>query len=252
MYQQYFNAQVVWVLSQGEFIGFIAALAVIALGFFLFLALTAPVSIPYLKTRLSKDKYMLLVLDKTHRIKMMSGKLISNVVEATGINYAAYVKNDDSGSYNLGAVKMDVISSGSALVHHDQYISAIETMKKLGIESEEDAAAVVTNYLMEKRGLKLPAGARIPNLSVIPKEEDIDVLIPIFNRVSMSDLGRWLSITPETIKGWSEAEKDLLKKRLTKKDGNPKGGMPSGLFVIIGIGILALIIVMALMKNGTM
>lgn len=251
MFEQYFNGEVVWILTQGEFIGFALGLLALAVLFVIFIVLTAPVSIPYLKTVLSKDKYMLLVLDKTHRIKMMSGKLISNVVEATGINYAAYVKNDDSGSYNLGSVKLDVISSGNALVHHDQYISAIETMRKLGIESEEDAAAVVTNYLLQKRGLELPVGTRIPNLSVIPKDEDIDVLIPIFNRVSISDLGRWLTITPETIKGWSEAEKDLLKKRLTKKDGNPKGNSSSGLILAIAIGAVALIVVMALMKNGT-
>lgn len=251
MFQQIYNNAVVWVLSQGEFIGIILGLAVLAVILLLFIALTAPVSIPYLKARLSKDKYILLVLDKTHRIRFMSAKMISSVVEASGLNYQSYVKNDDSGSYNLGAVKMDVISSGNALVHHDQCIAAIETMKKLGIDSEEDAAAVVTAYLMKKQGLELPPGSRIPNLSVIPKDSDIEVMIPLFTPVYLSELGRWINITPETIKGWSEAEKDILKKRLTKKDGNPKGGMPSGLLVIIGIGVLALIIVMALMKNGT-
>lgn len=250
MFQQIFNNQPVWVLSGGEFIGFVLGLAAVALCLVLFIAITAPVSIPYFKAKLSKDKYLLLVLDKTHRVKFLSAKMTSSVVEAQGLKYAAYVKNDNSGSYNLGAVKMDVISSGNALIHQDQYISAINMMQKLGIESEEDAALLV-NERMKLQGYNIPEGYRIPSLADIPKDCDVEVLVPMFNRVSLSDLGRWLKITPETIKGWCESEKDLMKKHLTRKDGSAKSGSPSGLILAIAIGAVALIVVMALMKNGT-
>lgn len=252
MFQQYYNGDLVWVLSQGEFWGVILAAIIVALAFLLFVALTAPVSIGYLKARLSKNKYLLLVLDKTHCIRFLQGKMQSSVVEARGVDYASFVKNDDSGSYNLGAVKMDVVSSGNALVHHDQYIAAIEVMKKLGIDSEEDAAALATAYMMKKKGIELPPGARLPELSMIQNDADIEILIPTFNKVSLSDLGRWLSITPETIKGYVEAEKDQVKKKLTRKDGTSKsGGLPGGLLLALGIGVVVIIVVMALMKNGT-
>lgn len=254
MFQQFYNGAQVWVVSNAEFMGFVLAGIALAVIMVMFLALTAPVSIPYLKAKISKNKYMLLVLDKTNSVKFLSAKMVSDVVEAQGLGFSAFVKNDSTGSYSLGGVKIDVVSSGSALIHHDQYLSAIETMKRLGIESEREAAAVATYCKYKNAGVEMPANARIEELSSAMKDSDLDILVPVFNRVSLSDLGRWLTITPETIKGWCETEKDLLKKRLTRKDGSTKsgGGMSSGLLVALGVGVLAIIVVMALMKNGTM
>ena len=189
-----------------ELVCFVLFASILIIAFVLFVGITKSVSIPYLRSWLSKDKYMALFLDKSHRVKCLSASMKSNVVEASGKPAAAWVKKDYNGSYTLGALKVDILTGDVAHIYDDKYIRALEVIERLGITDEFEACALLTAWQAEKNGLELNAAPILDRLAELPNSEDLDILIPAFGRCKFGELGRWIKLTPENIESWKDGE----------------------------------------------
>lgn len=251
MFTQMFNGEIYYMFNTIELVSFILAAAVLAVAFILFLGITKPVSIPYLKAWLSSGKYISIYLDKTHRVRFKSAKMKANVIKADGLPASAFVKKDNHGSYTLGALKADIMTGDVSHVYDDTYVRAIEVLKRLGITDELDACALCTAYLADKDGFELNAGGVIDRLANVPTEADMQVLIPLYSRVRLTELGDWIKLTPEHIESWKDGEVEEVKRKLLRKDGAPKGGFGMGsIGIIAAAGIGVLILIMALGGGG--
>lgn len=247
MFQQMFNNQPVWVLSNLEFIGFIISIAVLALALVLFIGITRNVSIPYLSAWLSKSKYLVIYLDKTHRLALKAAKIKAGVVLPHGMKCSAFVKKDNNGSYTLGALKVDIITGDSSLVYDENYAHVMAVLKELGVTSEIEAAALMTAYLNPDVEFD---NRIIDRLARLPTKDDIDIIIPHMAKMSLVEFGRWINLTPEDIYSWCEGEKEEERRKNRRKDKATGGGMSPGLLITL-IGGAALLIIL-MMAMGTM
>lgn len=247
MYTQLFNNELYYMFNTIELVSFVLFASILVIAFVLFVGITKNVSIPYLRSWLSKDKYMAIFLDKSHRVKFLSASMKSNVVEASGKPAAAWVKKDYNGSYTLGALKADILTGDVAHIYDDKYINALEVLERLGITDEFDACALLTAWQAEKNGLELNAAPILDRLAELPTSADLDILIPAFSRCKFGELGRWIKLTPENIESWKDGEIEEFKRKSTRKDGTLKSGISGGTIAMIGaLAVGGLILVMAL------
>lgn len=251
MFAQYINNEMYYMFNTIELISFVCAAAILLIALVLFVAITKPVSIPYLRAWLSSDKYLAIFLDKTHRVKFLAAKMSANVVKAAGNPAAAWVKKDYNGSYQIGALKADIMTGDVSHIYDDRYTRALEVMLRLGITDEMEACALLTAWQADKHGLEFNTGKILDRLADLPTEEDFEILIPAFSRCSLVDLGRWIKLTPENIESWKDGEIEEFKRKSTRKDGTLKGGMSAGTIgMIAAAGIGLLILVMAMQGMG--
>lgn len=248
MFTQMFNNELYFMFNTVELISIICTGFILLLALILFVGITKTVSIPYLKAWLSPAKYLCLYLDKTHHVRLKAAKMKANVVKADGLPACAFVKNDNNGSYSLGALKIDIITGDVTHVYDDKYTRALEVLKRLGITDEVEACALLTAWQAEKYGgPEFNTAPILDRLANLPTEEDFEIMIPVFSRCSLIEVGRWIKLTPESIEGWTQGEiKEAIRKVVTKA-GTLKGGMSGGMIgIIAAVGIIALIAVMAL------
>lgn len=247
MFQQIFNNEPVWVLSNLEFISIIISIAVLVIALVLFIGITKSVSLPYLSAWLSKSKYLVFYLNKTHRVQLKPAKMKANVVLPNGMRNSAFVKKDNHGSYSLGALKIDIITGDSSLVYDEQYAQTMAVLKELGVTSELEACALMTAYLNPD----VEFDTRIMDrLSRLPTKDDIDIIIPNRAKMSLVEFGRWIHLTPEDIYSWCEGEKEEERRKNRRKDKATGGGMSSGMLITL-IGGAALLVIL-MMAMGTM
>lgn len=247
MFQQILNNEPVWILSNLEFISIIISVAVIVLAFVLFIGITKQVSIPYLSAWLSKSKYIVFYLDKSHRVQLKPAKMKAGVVLPNGMKCSAFVKKDNHGSYSLGALKADIITGDSSLVYDEKYAQTMAVLNELGVTSEIEACALMTAYINQD----VEFDAKIlDRLSRLPTKDDIEIIIPNMAKMSLVEFARWINLTPEDIYSWCEGEKEEERRKNRRKDRSNGGGMSSGMLLTL-IGGAALLIIL-MMAMGTM
>ena len=250
MFTQMLNNEIYYMFNTAELIGFIAAASVLIIALILFIGITKPVSIPYLKAWISPAKFLAIYLDKTHRVQLKAASMKANVIKADGLPASAFVKKDNNGSYTLGALKVDIMTGDVSHVYDDNYTRAIEVLKRLGINNEIDACALCTAHLADKKDLELNSGLVVDRLAHVPTDADFDIIIPAFSRVSLTELGNWIMLTPENIESWKDGEVEEVKRKLLRKDGAPKGGMGMGSIGIIAAAGVGLVLLIMLTMGG--
>lgn len=251
MFTQILNNEMYYMFNTIELISIVSVAAILLLALVLFVAITKPVSIPYLRAWLSSDKYMAIFLDKSHRVKFLAAKMNANVVKASGKPAAAWVKKDYHGSYTIGALKADLLTGDVSHIYDDKYTRALEVMMRLGITDEIEACALLTAWQAEKHGLEFNTAPIFDRIAEMPTEEDLQIMVPAFSPCSLIDLGRWIKLTPENIESWKDGEIEEFKRKSTRKDGTLKGGFSAGTIGMIAMaGIGLLILVMAMQGMG--
>lgn len=229
-----------YAFTQMEIFGAGAVAIFVIMIFVMLFVLTAPVSVPYLKAFI-KGKYLLFVLEKTNRTKIVAPEFKNGVAHIKGTP-ARYVKNEYNGSYNLGTMKCDIAIQGTAQLLESEYNAAFEVIEQIPEMkdlSENKICAYLTacvNDVEFYEALK----AKNPNF-------DLNIVIPAFTKVKLSNLARYMHLTPEDITSYVTGEVESAKEPYMKKNENSSKGHGS-MIAIVAI-ILVVVIVGAVIAK---
>lgn len=227
-------------------IGIAIVASILAIALILVVALTKDVTIPCIKAYF-RGKYLLFVLDKTGRTRIIPAEFKHGVASVQG-SLAMYIKKDFTGSYNLGTFKVDFATTNTAELLESEYLAAAETMKYLGIESPAKCAALLTQIKADEgNGIQFPNSNSLYEILEHNPDLDQDILAPAFTVVKLSALAKWSNTTPEDIRAYTEEEKAEIIKQVNAAAGYKKPfSMNSGtimfIMIVVVLGIVGLMV----------
>lgn len=222
----------------------VASLAAFAL--FIVVILTKDVTIPVFKAYF-RGKYLLIVLDKTNRTRIIPAEFKHGVATIRG-QLAMYIKKGFTGSYNLGQMKCDFATTNTSELLESEYLAAAETMKELGIDSPARYAAFLTQVLQaDGKEIDFPESASLYDILDKHPDLDINIMIPAFTPVKLSALANWSHTTPEDIRSYTEEEKAEIIKQQNASNGPKKPfSMNSGtlmfIMIVVVLGVVGLMV----------
>ncbi len=220
--------------------------SILAIILFMVIFLTKDVTMPYIKA-FFRGKYLLFVLDKTNRTKLIPAEFKNGVATING-KLAMYIKKGFTGSYNLGVMKCDFATTNTTELLESEYLAAVEVMDALGFESQAQCAAFLTQILQDqKKEIVFPESASFYEFLDRNPDMNIDIMIPAFTEVKLSALARWSYTTPEDIRSYTEEEKAEIIKQQNAANGPKKPfSMNSGtlmfIMIVVVLGVVGLMV----------
>lgn len=215
------------------------------------LLISAPVSIPYLKASLSKDKYALLMVHNNGVISLTPAKFAnSRAILSNGL--AKFIKQGLKGSYSIGNIRCDLVHSEVAYMIEDQTLGVFDELKRAGIDNYRDLITRANQATLIRMGL-LNQKEFTPNqieeikLSREFMLNNTKLITPIIRELNVQDMMQNCTLSPQRLAADTEETTALIAKQyrgLTqgkKYSEGSSGGLPINGKTIIIIAIVLII-----------
>lgn len=226
---------------------FIALVVTIAV-----ILISAPVSIPYLKASMSKDKYALLMVHNNGVISLNPAKFAnSRAILSNGL--AKFIKQGLKGSYSIGNIRCDLVHSEVAYMIEDQTLGVFDELKRAGIDNYRDLITRANQATLIRMGLLNQKEFTANQIEQIKLSREFmlnntKLITPIIRELNVQDMMQNCTLSPQRLAADTEETTALIAKQYRglaqgKKflEGSSGGGLPINGKTIIIIAIVLII-----------